>query len=361
VTMRRVALMFFLLKALVAVAVPLPPGCPAVNIVPQVVGGFSWAGPVVPLGDACVTGIAVDPSNAQRWYVTGPNGLYVTADGGQHFTKPLNGLINTNGLSLVPGQPQSVYVGVGDRLYVSHNNGQTFSLDHTFPHPIISVLTAGGVVYVGLGWSDHISPTGVYKSGPAGWTLLAFGSGHTGLIVWTIARDSSGTLYAGTEIYDHDGPGQPWPLPCGSALYKPPFFRSANGGATWVNVAGTVPWHVIAAAVRPLDGFVYALTESCGCFGSANKGQTWQGQNIPGGPVNSLLMDPKFPKRLFGGQGGLGNVFVSVNAGQVFHPIGLQGGNIAGVALDGTSSHLYAAAYGSGIYISPVPANLLPN
>ena len=59
-------------------------------------------------------------------------------------------------------------------------------------------------------------------------------------------------------------------------------FRSPNNGMAWVNVAGTLPWHVIASAVRPNDGYVYALTEGPGLYGSANQGNSW----IP--PANKL-------------------------------------------------------------------------
>jgi hypothetical protein len=169
--------------------------------------------------------------------------------------------------------------------------------------------------------------------------------------VWTLARDPiSGRLYAGTEIFDHPQP------------YRPPFFRSSNGGVNWTNVAGSLPWHVIEAAVRPTDGFVYALTEGPGLFGSANQGATWNPLAKVIGPSLSLLMDPAMPTRLFGGRpqkvgGGKlnGGIFVSINAGKTFHAIGLKGVTVGGVALNGPRTQLFAAAYASGVYVSPVP------
>ena len=177
-----------------------------------------------------------------------------------------------------------------------------------------------------------------------------YGPGQTGLITHTLSRDPlSGAIYAGTEIFDH------LPKP-----YHPPFFRSDNGGVTWKNVAGKLPWHVVASAVRPTDGFVYAQIEGGPFFGSPNKGVTWQmGATLPNVPSDSLLMDPKHPTRLFGGRQKFGNfnggIFVSANAGQSFQPIGLQGATVGGLAMNGAATKIYAAVYASGIYVSPVP------
>src|SRR5262249_58228485 len=49
-----------------------PPGVPVVALPPQHVHGFTW-GPVIrPQGDACLTGIAVEATNEQAWYVGSP-------------------------------------------------------------------------------------------------------------------------------------------------------------------------------------------------------------------------------------------------------------------------------------------------
>jgi hypothetical protein len=66
-------------------------------------------------------------------------------------------------------------------------------------------------------------------------------------------------------------------------------------------------------------------------------------------------MYPKMPTALFGGGGG---AFLSVDGGKVFQPIGLQGVAVGGLAINGTSTRLFAASYASGIYVSPIPANL---
>ena len=164
-----------------------------------------------------------------------------------------------------------------------------------------------------------------------------------------LARASTdGTLYAGTEIFDHPAP------------YDPPFFRSTDGGVTWTDVAGTLPWHVVSIAVRPTDGYVYALTEGAGLYGSSSKGTTWNKLAATATvPTLTLLMDPLKPTRLFGGRVRYstlnGGAFLSVDAGKHFAPIGLPGVTVADLAMNGARTRLYAAAYASGIYVATIP------
>jgi len=140
----------------------------------------------------------------------------------------------------------------------------------------------------------------------------------------------SGNLYAGTEIFDH----QPQP-------YKPPFWRSTNNANTWTNVQNNLPWHVIDSAVQP-NGYVYALTEGSGVWGSSTMGNSWIAPN-PGNPSLgvSLLMDPATPARLYAGRlnGGTqtGGIFRSINAGNTFQPAGLKGATVSDIALNGRS------------------------
>jgi hypothetical protein len=326
---------------------------PVVTLPPHTVSGFSWGQVIRPMNDACLSSIAVELTDNLAWYVGGINGLYMTKNGGQTWTHPISG--NVGALLLVPASgrsPQLVYVGVGKRLYLTRDKGKTWTLLHTFGYAVWSLLVAEHRLFVGLAWTTHTEPSGVLVSNLGGgvWTFNAFGPGQTGLLVWTLARDSQdGTLYAGTEIFDHPQP------------YDPPFFRSTDGGINWTNVAGTLPWHVIASAVRPGDGYVYALTEGDGLYGSPDKGTSWQAPAPVPGPSTSLLMHPKKPTHLFGGRlkGGTqgGGVYLSTDSGTIFQPIGLVGVTCGGLAVNGSCTRLFAATYGSGIYISPIPAS----
>lgn len=322
-------------------------------LAPHTVNGYSWGNPIRPLGDPCVSHIAVDPGNNSAWYVGAQSGLYMTKTNGFAWTKPLVGQVGA--LLLVSNGPVAaplVYVGINNRVYLSRDNGSNWTVIATFPAPVRSLLVANGSLYTGLGWSDHVNPSGVYVSNLGGGflTFKPFGAGQTGLIVWTLSYDAlNGVLYAGTEIFDHPQP------------YKPPFFRSATNGNTWTNVNafGALPWHVIASAVRPGDGYLYALTEGLGVYGSSTMGSSWNAPvNSPGLGL-SMLMDPQLSTRLYAGRheyGTLnGGIFRSNDGGATFTNIGLLDVTVGGIALNGSGSRIYATAYASGIYVANVP------
>lgn len=344
---------FAMFITLRAAAATCPFDIPVKTLLPHSVNGYSWGSVVRPQGDACISHIAVEPLQNAAWYAGGFYGLYMTKNHGSSWTKPLTG--NVGALLLVPGDginPQLVYVGVSNRLYLSRDNGTNWALLKTFTASVRSILVSEGKLYVGLGWSNHIDPSGVYVSNLGGgfMTFKPFGAGHTGLIVWTLARDEQNdVLYAGTEIYDHPQP------------YKPPFFRSANDGGNWTNVNqfGALPWHVVASDVRPGDGYVYALTEGSGVWGSSTMGSSWTGPTLSPGLGLSMLMDPQLPTRVYAGRHEYstlnGGLFLSSDSGKTFKNVGLLDVTVSGIALNGSGSRIYAAAYGSGIYVSAVP------
>jgi hypothetical protein len=359
-----------LFLSLAALAAPLfsaicPVNQPVVSVGPaNHPSGFHWPAPIRPLGDACLAGIMVDPTDEKIWYAFGPNGLYQTRNGGVTWTHPLAGAVNTQGVYLVPSQPFLVYAGAGSKLFLTRDRGLHWTVIGTFPHPIESVLavTGGaGRVLVGLGWGNDPQPNGVFVSGNLGgafWQKKTFPGSPKDLLSWDIERDpADGTLYLANEIGSHLQP------------YHPPFYRSQDNGNSWQN-AGALPWHGIAIQVRP-DHFVYNLLEGAGLRTSIDHGNSWQLPAQLAGPSHTLLMDPQHPKRLFGGRQHLlpqqpgqvevkGGAFVSIDAGQSFKPIGLEGPTTGGLSLNGASTKLYVAVYASGIYVSPIPPGLLP-
>jgi hypothetical protein len=116
---------------------------------------------------------------------------------------------------------------------------------------------------------------------------------------------------------------------------------------------------MISAAVHPPNGYVYAMTEELGVYGSATAGASWLAPGNSMGLGGSMLSDPNQPSRLYAGRQVYsiynGGAFRSLNGGQTFQYIGLGGAIVGGLAVNGNSKKLYAAAYASGIYVAAVP------
>lgn len=346
--MKLFVLILALLCAVAAQGATCPFDIPVVTLAPHSVNGFNWGSVVRPLGDACIEEIEVDPSNTAAWYAGGFYGLYQTKDHGSTWTKPLTGHLRA--LTIVPNQPQIVFAAIDNRVYRTTDSGTTWTLIRTFPKYIATLFVANNLLYVGPTGDDHVTASGI-------WTCTysctfpiykSFGNNATGVIVWTINRDPvSGTLYAGGEIYDHPQP------------YDPPFFRSNDGGATWVDISAGLPWHAANSAVRPSDGYLYLLLEGAGLYGTPNEGASWLASSTPLGLGVALQMDPQNTSRLYAGRqksGTLnGGIFFSTNAGISFTYSGLAGATVGDVALNGYNQRVYAAVYGSGIYVSNTP------
>jgi len=321
--------------------------------------GFQWSAPILPLGDACLSAIEVDPADEMTWYAGGINGVYQTHNGGFTWTHPLAGMVSSQGLRVVPGSPSLVYAGAGNRLFLSRDKGSTWTQIGLFPQPIESVFVStvgAGRIFVGVSWSGSVDLNGIFISGNLGgasWQKKLFPGNPQNLIVWDIeANPLDAALYAPCEIANHPQP------------YHPPLYRSLDGGMTWVNVAGNLPWHGVAVQIRPADGFVYTLLEGLGIYGSATQGVSWTAPAQSLGLGVALLMDPLTPTRLYAGRQKVqllnGGVFHSDDGGSTVQPIGLQGGTVSDLAFNGATTRLYAAVYAGGLYRAAIPPAFLP-
>ena len=320
-------------------------------------GNWNWRFVGAPMGDDQVMGILVDPTDERIWYVWGiTEGMYVTHDAGASWHHFYIGGINTKAVVIDPADPRRVFLAAGYQLHVSDDRGLSWRRLATLPeyNRSLHVSPRDGSIWYAPQWpgsnDDSGLPPGIFRStdGGASFQHLPYGVG-AGLqvLTWDIDENvNTGTLFLANEIADHPPP------------YRPPFFRSIDRGVTWQNVATPEWWHATSIQVDSDRAIVYALQEGPGLWKSLDDGASWT--RVSTQPGIELLLDPLHPNRLFVGNLFYGNLVggahLSVDGGQRFWKIGLEGKTVSSLVLNASSTRLYATAYRHGIYVVDVPA-----
>ena len=202
--------------------------------------------------------VTVDPTDERILYVTSTEtGLYVTRDGGVTWSRPFTW--GTSCVALDPRTPGKVYATAYNQVlhqgqvHFSSDWGATWTLAGSFPDFIGQVLVLANGVLLAAPRNTTVT-SGIYRSTDAGahWTHHDYPTSFLQIIFWDIKEDPiSGYIYAATEIANHPQP------------YRPPFFRSRDGGVTWEDITGTLNWHVVE--IQIVNQVVYALEEGPGC------------------------------------------------------------------------------------------------
>ncbi|MFQ5605797.1 MAG: T9SS type A sorting domain-containing protein [bacterium] len=319
-------------------------------------GPWDWRFVGRPLGNRDLHAIYVDPRDENLWYVSYNNGILITRDGGDTWEQALSGgFTHRDAMAIDPTNPDRVYAALNNKLYVSSDKGASWTLLRTFPGRdfivSLTVNSGDGTVYVpyATGPNVNASNPGIYISEDFGvnWDFFAFGFAEDRLIPWDIVQaPNSGYLYVAIEIGDHPQP------------YDPPFFKSTDNGRTWEEISGVLPWHGTKLQLDPTNGDVYFLTEGSGLYKTTEKDPSWQ--FLSNDFWLEMLLDEHHDQRLYGGAhtfgSGEGGAFVSDDAGRTFEKIGLSDLIVSSLAVNGNGQKLYAACFGAGVFLTPVPS-----
>ncbi len=146
-------------------------------------------------------------------------------------------------------------------------------------------------------------------------------------------------------------------------------FRTANGGASWSDVTGTLPnRYILDVVVHPLnDSIVYAALGGFGTahlYRTADAGSSWQaiGSGLADVPLNTLAIDPLNPLIVYAGND-LG-VFASIDGGQSFTDFndGLYDATLVfDIAVSPSNRMLRLGTHGKGAWERPMlPAAITP-
>lgn len=221
------------------------------------------------------------PTNAQRFYMSSDvGGLYRSDDGGQkwrmlHGNLPArSGNYEVRGLLVDPRDDRKVVIATGSQygepegIYLSNDAGQSWT----------RTLTARFVGNGGARWTGRV----LARSPQNPEVLLCAGVGDG---VWQ-SRDNGATWQerGGKELYPNDilidrADPQRWWLCTGSGKikgqeYQSGFYRTENGGATWTKLEGAAPSELVQ---DPKDaGALFGIFQNAFLKKSTDNGASWQ-------------------------------------------------------------------------------------
>ncbi|MEM6893237.1 MAG: glycosyl hydrolase [Bacteroidota bacterium] len=276
-----------------------------------------------------IADIAMHPNNENVWYIAvGSGGVWKTMNSGTTW-KPLfddQASFSIGAISIDPNNPHTIWVGtgenvggrhvsVGDGVYVSHDDGETWKnmglkksehISKIVVHPensdVIWVVSQGPL------WTSG-GERGVYKSidGGKSWKQTIGDNQWVGATDLVIDPRDPDVLYVATWQRHRTVAGYLGGGP-GSGIHK-----STDGGETWTKLSKGIPKSnlgKIGLALSPFNpDVIYAAIEldrkKGGVFMSKNRGASWTKQSdaVSGGTgphyYQELYASPHHEGKLF--------------------------------------------------------------
>lgn len=245
--------------------------------------------------------LTMDPADRNTVFAGTTEGLYITHDGGDNWTRTTGADVIVNDVYVDPRNPKHVLLAT-DRggVEASEDAGVTFEPSNTgFSQRQVAALLADaktpGTMYAGV--INGKTYGGVFVTADAGRTWKQQSDGLNGADVFELAQNSDGTLLAGTSrgIYRWDGSA--WVADGSAAAAAPPTtatkkstgahrgrhtataHRAAKQEEAKRDDPPTLHGEVTALAVA--SGNWYAATKQ-GLFRSTDDGASWQGPILAG-------------------------------------------------------------------------------
>lgn len=209
---------------------------------------------------APVSSLAVDPLDPARVYAGGPDGLYLSTDGGDSWTfGTLPG--NVAAVLINPANPAEVFAKSDADWFRSENHGLVWTPYSTGGTDLLAFSAADPFVVYGNNGSE------LRKSVNHGlnWRPIVRGLVATTVSAFVSDPRRSGHLYASVNAGSINN----------TAMTKTDIFETVDAGRTWTRLGQISAPGVQSLAFDPASGSLYAGTDS-GVFGSADGGRSWR-------------------------------------------------------------------------------------
>jgi ligand-binding sensor domain-containing protein len=240
-------------------------------------GGQRWASMRMGLDDATITSVVnqflFDPADAQHIYIATTMGVFETKNGGEQWTKKMEGMkevLMVVTLGMDPTRPSILYAGTSGGVYKSVDRAGHWEKANNglVPPDMLKTSRALNVTSVLV---DPFEPdtvyaatlTGLYKStdAAASWTRIGQSLADQMIVAMILDRTRKSVIY----VTGRDG-----------------VHRSEDGGMTWKainNGLATTNIRTIAQSMTNPKWF-YAGTNGSGLYLSKDAGETWEAMPV---------------------------------------------------------------------------------
>lgn len=268
------------------------------------------------VNDTTINALAFDPRDHEVIYTTSLNGIWRSLDGGVTW-RMTNSWDMTEGrdVAVDPNAPDHVYLALPDGVAVSTDRGQTWSRRENglpdrgkYTQAILVDRTTAGRVLAGCEKGVFLTENagGVWRCVlPTTTTVNDLEQSPHDPLTWLAVTDSHGAWRS------TDG-GRQWSrlsgLPIESAIYNVAFdpndagrlaiaswtdgiWTSEDGGSTWINRDAGLPANprVYRVGIDPNRGRLYASVFKEALYRSDDFGRTWQTDELAGSLVHSFV------------------------------------------------------------------------